>query len=98
MLSIDTEQGLHYVLADDVPLREALVDGPGGLRLLPGNSDIAALSRADPAKLPQVFDVLADAADYVLVDTSAGLIVIVATLSRREVTIRGLQPANHPFT
>jgi septum site-determining protein MinD len=73
LMAVDTEPGIHGVLAGDAAPMEALVDGPEDIRLLPGQADLDALGRADPAKLPTVLDRLTELAEFVLVDTSAGL-------------------------
>jgi len=73
LMDVDTDPGIHGVLAGDAAPMEALVDGPEDIQLLPGQADLDALQRADPAKLPTVFDRLTDLAEFVLVDTSAGL-------------------------
>jgi septum site-determining protein MinD len=73
LLDIDTDPGIHDVLAGDAAPMEAVVDGPEAVRLLTGEADLDALGHADPAKLPQVFDHLSRFAEFVLVDTSGGL-------------------------
>jgi len=73
LVTVDTTPGIHEVLAGDAAPMAAVVDGPEDVRILGGEADLDALQRADPAKLPQVFDRLSRFAEFVLVDTSAGL-------------------------
>jgi septum site-determining protein MinD len=72
-LHVDHERGLHSVLAEDTAVREAVVDGPGGLAVVPGDRDLASFADADPARLRKVFNLLGIAYDVVLVDTAPGL-------------------------
>ncbi|MFB6183700.1 MAG: MinD/ParA family protein [Haloarculaceae archaeon] len=73
LLEVDAEPGIHGVLAGEAPMSAALVDGPEDVDVLPGATDLDAVERADPAKLPAVLSHLSDHHEFVLVDTSAGL-------------------------
>ena len=70
---VEYERGLHSVLAEEAAVREAVVDGPGGLAVIPGDRDLASFADADPARLRKVFNLLGIAYDVVLVDTAPGL-------------------------
>ncbi|WP_336001524.1 MinD/ParA family ATP-binding protein [Halorientalis halophila] len=72
-LNLDRERGLHGVLAGETPVRDAVVDGPAGLSVIPGERDLTAFADADPARLRKVLDLLSVAYDVVLVDTGPGL-------------------------
>ncbi|MFB6164407.1 MAG: MinD/ParA family protein [Haloarculaceae archaeon] len=72
-LGLDAEPGLHRVLAEEAPVRDAVVTGPGGLAVLPGDRELGAYGEADPERLPRVLDLLAVAYDVVLVDTGPGV-------------------------
>ncbi|WP_299262832.1 MinD/ParA family ATP-binding protein [Halorientalis sp.] len=72
-LNVDHGQGLHSVLAGETTVRAAVVDGPGGLALLPGDRDLASFADASPERLPKVYNLLRVAYDVVLVDTAPGL-------------------------
>ncbi|WP_129114397.1 nucleotide-binding protein [Halegenticoccus tardaugens] len=63
---------VHDVLAGLATPGEATYEGPAGLSVLPGDTDLAAFPDADPARLGELIDALADH-DFVLVDTGAGL-------------------------
>ncbi|WP_424017319.1 P-loop NTPase [Halorientalis pallida] len=72
-LHLGREGGLHSVLAEETAVREVVVDGPGGLAVIPGDRDLASFAEADPARLRKVFNLLGIAYDVVLVDTAPGL-------------------------
>ena len=63
---------LHDVLAGRAEPAAAVVDGPTGLRVVPGNPSLEAFAAADPAGLEAVVTAFEDASS-VVVDTSAGL-------------------------
>ncbi len=63
---------LHDVLAGRAEPAAAVVDGPTGLRVVPGDPSLEAFAAADPAGLEAVVTAFEDASS-VVVDTSAGL-------------------------
>ena len=73
-LGVDrTGTTLHDVLAGTAPLDAAVHEGPRGLAVVPGATDLAAFARADPDRLSSVLATLRERHDFVLVDTGAGL-------------------------
>jgi septum site-determining protein MinD len=72
-LHVDYGQGLHSVLAEETPVREAVVEGPGGIAVIPGDLDLASFGSANPDRLGKVLELLDIAYDVVLVDTAPGL-------------------------
>jgi septum site-determining protein MinD len=86
MVTVPSGPTLHDVLAGDADLHEALVwlppEGPPTrsppeegpyLVAVPGSRSLDAFADADPGDLNGVLDSLADAADFVVCDTGAGL-------------------------
>lgn len=72
-LGVDADGAtVHDVLAGRAEPAEATYEGPAGLTVVPGDTDLAAFPDADPANLRTVLDAFDDA-DYVLLDTGAGL-------------------------
>ena len=63
---------LHDVLAGRAAPTTAVVDGPAGLRVVPGDPSLEAFAAADPTGLESVLTAFEDASS-VVVDTSAGL-------------------------
>ncbi|WP_284032163.1 MinD/ParA family ATP-binding protein [Halobaculum lipolyticum] len=66
------EATLHDVLAGDAEPAEALREGPHGLAVLPGGGTLEHFRKADPGEIGGVLEAIT-AADYVIVDTGAGL-------------------------
>jgi len=67
---------LAHVIAGERRIEEAIIDAPGGFRLVPGASALAsaaALSRGDRHRLVDELARLNDVADIVLIDTGAGI-------------------------
>ena len=72
-LGVDADGAtVHDVLAGQAEPAAATYEGPAGLAVVPGDTDLAAFPDADPANLRTVLDAFDDA-DYVLLDTGAGL-------------------------
>ena len=63
---------IHDVLAGHADPADAVHDGPNGLRVVPGTTDLDAYAAADPAVLRQVIDAFASA-EFVILDVGAGL-------------------------
>ncbi|MFC6826807.1 cell division ATPase MinD [Halopelagius fulvigenes] len=70
---VPTEPTLHDVLAGEADVTEATQEGPHGMAVVPGATDLDAFARADPEGLRAVLSELADRHEYVLLDTGAGL-------------------------
>ena len=66
------EATIHDVLAGEADPEAAVREGPFGLRVVPGATDLDAYAAADPAGLRRVVEAFDDA-DYVFVDAGAGL-------------------------
>lgn len=68
--------GLAHVVAGRQELADAMVEAPGGFRLIPGASGLAqmaALSEFERARLVQQVQQLEGQADLILIDTGAGV-------------------------
>ncbi|AZQ13592.1 P-loop NTPase [Halorubrum sp. PV6] len=63
---------LHDLLAGEASPREAVHEGPVGLRVVPGAVALDAYAAADPSGLREVVDAFEDA-DFVFIDAGAGL-------------------------
>ena len=62
---------IHDLLAGEATVADATYEGPHGLRVVPGRDDLAAFREADPGRLGPIIEEID--AEYVIVDTSAGL-------------------------
>ncbi len=76
LLGVQAQYTLADVLDGSKTLREILVNGPGGIKLVPASSGIqqmAALSPQEHAGLIHAFSELSDQLDVLVVDTAAGI-------------------------
>ncbi len=76
LLGIKATHTLADVLAGTHSLRDVLVTGPGGLRIVPASSGVqrmASLSPAEHAGLIHAFNDLSDQVDVLVIDTAAGI-------------------------
>lgn len=76
LLGITANRNLADVLAGECDLRDVLVDGPGGLKIVPASSGtqrMTQLSAVEHAGLINAFSELGDDMDVLIVDTAAGI-------------------------
>lgn len=76
ILGISPQATLAEVIRGEKTLREAIVLGPAGVRVLPAASGVAEISHLTPAErlsLLSQFDALDEEFDIVLLDTGAGI-------------------------
>jgi flagellar biosynthesis protein FlhG len=76
LLGLRSAHNLSHVMDGRASLEEILVQGPAGLKIVPGASGVsrmAALSRPEHAGLVQAFSALTTPVDFLLVDTAAGI-------------------------
>lgn len=76
MLGLQTKYNLSHVLDGHKTLREVIVDGPGGIRIIPAASGVkrmAQLSALENAGIINAFADLSDELDVLIVDTAAGI-------------------------
>jgi len=68
-----TPHTLHDVLRGKADLGDAVYTHPSGFRIIPASMSINDLTGADPSKLSNVTMNLLGKADYVIIDSAAGL-------------------------
>ena len=76
MLGLQTKYNLLHVLEGEKTLEEVIVEGPGGLKIIPaasGVSRMAQLTAMENAGIINAFSELSDQLDILLVDTAAGI-------------------------
>jgi flagellar biosynthesis protein FlhG len=76
LLGVKATHTLADVLAGTHSLRDVLVTGPAGLRIVPASSGVqrmAALSPAEHVGLIHAFNELSDQVDILVIDTAAGI-------------------------
>ncbi len=73
-------KNLSHVLYEDLPITEALSDGPNGIKFLSGGSGLRELSKINNREMQRVidcFNYLDKVFDIILIDTGAGVSDIV---------------------
>jgi len=76
LLGLAPEYNLADVIEGRKNIREILLEGPGGIKILPAGSGIQTiteLGRADKANLLTQIDELEEEIDFLLIDTAAGI-------------------------
>jgi flagellar biosynthesis protein FlhG len=91
LANVDVVLGLHppydlsHVIRGERELQEVVMQGPGGIQVIPGASGVkqmAALSEAEHAGLIQAFSDLGADLDTLVVDTAAGISDTVISFAR----------------
>ena len=76
LLGISAKNNISNVLSGEVPLQDVLVNGPGGIRIIPAASGTQAMAQLAPEEhvgLIRAFSTIADQLDVLVVDTAAGI-------------------------
>jgi flagellar biosynthesis protein FlhG len=85
VLGIHPQYDLSHVMRGERTLDEILVEGPAGLKLIPGASGLQSLAELSPAEhtgLIRAFSELAADTELLIVDTAAGISDTVLSFSR----------------
>lgn len=88
----DVQYTLHDVLAGDARIEDAIYEGPGGVRVIPGGLSLDKIKKTDPQKVQRLRSLIKDInnmADYILIDAPAGLDItaITALLTGQELVL-----------
>lgn len=76
LLGLEPKRTLSEVMAGECDLRDVLLTGPGGIRIVPassGTQDLVSMSPLQHAGLIQAFSELGDNLDVLVIDTAAGI-------------------------
>ena len=92
ILGIAPKHNLYHVLRGEKALAEVIVEGPGGMKILPATSGIqemADLSKGEKLALLDELDSLGTQLDFLLIDTAAGIAgnVIYFNVAAREIIV-----------
>ncbi|HUV49836.1 MAG TPA: MinD/ParA family protein [Anaerolineae bacterium] len=92
ILGITPKYNLYHVLNGEKTLSEAVIEGPGGIKILPASSGIpgmAELSKGQKFTLLEEMDGLAEDFDFMLIDTAAGIAdnVMYFNMAAREIIV-----------
>lgn len=84
-LGLKPKHDIRHVISGERTLEEILMDGPGGIRIVPASSGVSSmttLSQQQQAGLIKVFSELSFQVDTLIVDTSAGIEPSVLSFTR----------------
>ena len=92
ILGINSPYNLYHVLTGERLLADTLVEGPGGIKILPSASGIPEmtdLSRGQKLTLIDELNALNDSLDFILIDTGAGISsnVMYFNMAAREIIV-----------
>lgn len=76
LLGVAPKYNLYHVLSGEKSMEEIMIEGPGGMKILPaasGVQEMAQLTRNQKIFLSQEFDHMAGKFDILLLDTGAGI-------------------------
>jgi septum site-determining protein MinD len=69
----DVPVTLHEVLSGKASIKEAIYEGPGGVRIVPSGISLQGFQQSDPELLRDVLKDLTDTLDFLLIDAPAGI-------------------------
>lgn len=99
LLGLAPERHIGHLLAGEASLSDVVIDGPGGVQILPASSGLQALTALTPAQrivLAAAFDSVCAGLDYLLIDTASGIsdnVVETMLLAGRVILITSVEPA-----
>lgn len=76
LLGLKPTHNLSHVLSGHKTLKQIIVEGPGGIKIVPGSSGVADLANLQPAqrsRIVEAFNAYDEKVDILLIDTSAGI-------------------------
>ncbi len=85
VLGLHPEYDLSHVMRGECTLAEAIVEGPAGMRVIPGASGVQSLAELSPAEhagLIRAFSEVAGDTELLIIDTAAGISDTVLSFSR----------------
>ncbi len=100
MLNLNPTATLHDVIVGAHRLEEVILEGPGGLRILPAGSGMADYSRLTSGlqeRLPDIIETLGRDHDYLLLDAGAGIsdvVLYIASLAEEVLVVATPEPTS----
>ncbi len=64
---------LHVVMSGSANIKEAIYDGPGGLKVVPSGLSLKGFQNSNPEVLKDVMSTIVEGMDYLLIDAPAGI-------------------------
>lgn len=100
MLGLKPEFNLYHVMCGERTLEEVIVDGPGGIKIIPAASGIKKMSELSPmenAGVIRAFSALSNDVDVLIIDTAAGIsdsVIAFAKASQEVIVVVCDEPAS----
>jgi flagellar biosynthesis protein FlhG len=85
LLGLHANKNLSHILKEECELSDILIEGPAGIKIIPSSSGIeemTKLSLPEHAGIINAFNSLAGMADFLMIDTAAGISETVTTYIR----------------
>ena len=85
LLGLNVRKNLSHVLDGSCELEDIVLEGPGGMKIVPASSGVARMTNLGAAEcggLIQAFSEVADDVDLLIVDTAAGISTSVTMFAR----------------
>lgn len=76
LLGLHPKYNLQHVIDGEKQLEDVIIDGPGGIKIIPSASGVQSLTeltREQRERFILQFDSIADSIDFLLIDTAAGI-------------------------
>jgi flagellar biosynthesis protein FlhG len=99
LLGLAPERHIGHLLAGEATLHDIVIDGPGGVQIVPASSGLQSLTSLSPAQriiLAAAFDSVCARLDYLLIDTASGIsdnVVETMLLAGRVILVTSIEPA-----
>jgi flagellar biosynthesis protein FlhG len=99
LLGLAPKRHIGHLLAGEAALHDIVIDGPGGVQILPASSGLQTLTALTPAQriiLSAAFDSVCSRLDYLLIDTASGIsdnVIETMLLAGRVILVTSVEPA-----
>ena len=99
LLGLAPERNIGHLLAGEAQLHEVVIQGPGGVQIVPASSglqSLTALTAGQRHVLSAAFDTICTGLDFLLIDTASGIsnnVVETMLLAGRVILVTSVEPA-----
>ncbi len=99
LLGLTPERHIGHLLTGEAALKDLVIEGPRGVKVLPGSSGLQALAALTPGQRTTFNQAVADmrsSVDFLFIDTAAGIsdnVLETLLLAERVVLVTSLEPA-----
>jgi len=99
LLGLAPERHIGHLLAGEATLNDIIINGPGGVQIVPASSGLQALTALTAGQrhvLAAAFETICGSLDYLLIDTASGIsdnVVETMLLAGRVILVTSVEPA-----